>query len=177
MRKNKSDFYRNFMLAILLATIILSVVINISHMKAHERREKEIRHQLKCKQDIKKIESKPVAGVVSTSKSLVNFGVSNISKTIKPKTNKWKNIGKWRITYYCAGCNSPRGTHRSASGVRLRSGHVAMNGVKFGTKIKIGKKTYTVVDRVGKNRTVDIFVASRRCKCSGLHRKTVYRKA
>lgn len=177
MRKNKSDFYKNFMLVILLTTIILSVAINISHMKARERREREIRHQLECKHDIKKSELKSVVGVVSTSKSLVNFGVSNVSKTIKPRTSKWKNIGKWRITYYCASCNSPRGTHHSASGVRLKSGHVAMNGVKFGTKIKIGKKTYTVVDRVGRNRTVDIFVASRRCKCSGLHRKTVYRKA
>ena len=101
--------------------------------------------------------------------------VAKVNVTKSPSTKKWRSLGKMRITHYCAGCNSPRGTYRSALGVRLKKGHVAMNGVKFGTKIKIGKTVYTVVDRVGRKNTVDIFIPANRCKCSHLSKKTVYK--
>lgn len=82
----------------------------------------------------------------------------------KRKRRGWTSIGRKRITYYCPSCNSPRGTHRSAMGVRLREGHVAFNGARLGAKIKIGKKIYTVVDRCGTN-AVDIFKDTMDCHC------------
>lgn len=82
----------------------------------------------------------------------------------KRKRRRWASIGRKRITYYCPSCNSPRGTHRSAMGVRLREGHVAFNGARLGSKIKIGKRIYTVVDRCGTN-AVDIFKDTMDCHC------------
>ena len=82
----------------------------------------------------------------------------------KRKQRRWTSIGRKRITYYCPSCNSPRGTHRSAMGVRLREGYVAFNGARLGSKIKIGKRIYTVVDRCGTN-AVDIFKDTVDCHC------------
>ena len=92
----------------------------------------------------------------------------------KPKQAEWKSVGEYRTTTYCVGCNSPTG-YQSSSGKRLREGYVACNDFPFGTKLKIGKKVYTVVDRCGVENTVDIFVEndSGYCQCDRLECREV----
>ena len=91
------------------------------------------------------------------------------------ETDNWTNIGDYRVTTYDIHCNDPQG-RESSSGVELEYGYVAMNGVPFGTKIAIEGEVFEVVDRVGVDNTVDIFVEndSGYCKCNKLEYKTVY---
>lgn len=91
----------------------------------------------------------------------------------KPQ-HEWKTVGEYRITEYDIYCNDPVGW-QSSSGKRLREGYVACNDFPFGTKLKIGKKTYTVMDRCGMDNTVDIFVENNcgYCKCNKLDYKQV----
>ena len=81
---------------------------------------------------------------------------------------------KVRVTYYCPSCNSPRGSHKSASGARLREGYVAYNGAPLGSTIELDGKKYKVVDRCGIPNTVDIFKDTSSCHCSGVRYATVY---
>lgn len=90
----------------------------------------------------------------------------------KPKKAEWKSVGEYRITRYCCGCNSPTG-YQSSSGKRLKTGYVACNDFPIGTKLKIGKKVYKVMDRCGVENTVDIFVDRHYCTCNTLDYREV----
>lgn len=89
----------------------------------------------------------------------------------------WKSLGEWRITTYDIYCNEPQG-RQSASGKRLKYGHVAMNGVPTGSKISIDGEVFTVVDRCGIDGTVDIFIENNSgyCQCNTLEYKEVFIK-
>ena len=101
-----------------------------------------------------------------------NYGVARIDIHHQ---HRWRRV-RVRVTYYCPSCNSPRGSHQSASGVRLREGHVAYNGAPLGSTIKVNGKEYKVVDRCGIPNTVDIFKETRTCQCSGCYYTTAYIK-
>lgn len=93
------------------------------------------------------------------------------------KEKPWKDGGEYRISAFCQFCNEQEG-FQSASGKTLKYGHVAMNGVPFGTKISIDGEVFTVTDRVGVPDTVDIFIPSSDgcCHCNTLEHKEVYIK-
>ena len=86
----------------------------------------------------------------------------------------WKSVGKKRITTYCPYCNDGSG-HESKSGVYLEDGHCACNWLPMGTKVKIGKKVYTVVDVCGVDETIDIYIdhSDGYCWCNTLEYKEV----
>ena len=90
------------------------------------------------------------------------------------KEKAWKDGGEYRISAFCQFCNEQEG-FQSASGKTLEYGHVAMNGVPFGTKISIDGEVFTVTDRVGVPDTVDIFIPSSDgcCHCNKLEYKKV----
>ncbi len=92
----------------------------------------------------------------------------------KEKPKPWKSLGEWRITTYDIYCNEPQG-RQSASGKRLKYGHVAMNGVPMGSKISIDGEVFTVADRCGIDGTVDIFIENNSgyCQCNTLEYKEV----
>lgn len=99
---------------------------------------------------------------------------AGIATTPVPKEpqHEWKTVGEYRITNYCCGCNSPSG-YQSSSGRRLKEGYVACNDFPIGTKLKIGKKIFKVMDRCGVDNTVDIFVDRYYCTCNTLNYKQV----
>ena len=78
---------------------------------------------------------------------------------------------QWKITNYCA-CSRCCGKYADghfASGKKVYEGGVACNWLKFGTKVKIGDKVYTVEDRGAKSifgtkdnhiKALDIYCAS-----------------
>lgn len=71
-------------------------------------------------------------------------------------------LGTFKITAYCncAKCCG-RANQATASGVMPSSGHtVAMGGVPFGTKLRVGGNVYTVEDRGTPYGHVDIFFNS-----------------
>lgn len=92
-----------------------------------------------------------------------------IANVASADVDNWIDYGDYRITHYCQYCNEEVG-RETASGARLEEGHVAMNGVPFGTIIKVGGREYEVVDRVSRNDTVDIFVEAEQgyCTCNKL---------
>jgi len=80
---------------------------------------------------------------------------------------------QFRISHYCACekcCGKSDGI--TASGKKVQEGHtIACNWLKFGTKVKIGSKTYVVEDRGAKSifgtiknpkKAIDIYCASHR---------------
>lgn len=89
----------------------------------------------------------------------------------------YEDLGCYRITTYDVCCNEPQG-RQSASGETLHYGHVAMNGVPFGTIVCIDGEEFEVVDRCGFDNTVDIFIEndSGVCKCNLLEYKEVFVK-
>lgn len=110
------------------------------------------------------------------TQSIVALAIAtSIATTPAPAVENWTNIGEYRITTYDIHCNEPQG-RESASGVELEYGHCAMNGVPFGTKIAIEGEVFEVVDRVGVDNTVDIFIENDAgyCRCNFLDYKTVY---
>ena len=81
----------------------------------------------------------------------------------------------YKVTYYCACkkcCGKSDGI--TASGKNVKEGRtIAVNGLKFGTKIKIpGVGMRTVEDRVGRNGVIDVYVNSH-SKALKLGTKTV----
>ncbi len=67
----------------------------------------------------------------------------------------------WAITQYCSACNDPPGSKLGRQNHVLQPGDCAINnshGFKFGKYIKIGGRTYRVVDHCGKMNTVDVWI-------------------
>lgn len=73
-----------------------------------------------------------------------------------------KYLGKFKITAYCNGpCCSGHSSGLTASGtVPVQGRTVAMNGIPFGTKLKINGSVYTVEDRGVPYGHVDIYFES-----------------
>ena len=83
-------------------------------------------------------------------------------------------LGEYRVTGYCAACNSPRNSYQTASGKRATVGHtVAMKGLPFGTRVYIeGIGERVVEDRGVGDSKVDVFCAN----CADERKITGYRK-
>ena len=77
------------------------------------------------------------------------------------KSSSREFLGKYKITGYCAACNSPRNSYATASGRRAEVGRtIAMKGVPLGTKIYIdGIGERIVDDRCGSSGVCDVFCA------------------
>ena len=87
----------------------------------------------------------------------------------------WKDLGTYRITVYCQYCNDPPGGYESKSGKKLKYGYVAMNDVPLGSEISVEGETFKVMDRCGRENTVDIFIPAENgyCQCNYLDYKKV----
>ncbi len=101
-----------------------------------------------------KPESKPE---VEDSKPENNTGASQENQN--QDTSGEKYLGKFKITAYCNGpCCKGDASGLTASGtVPVHGRTVAMNGIPFGTKLKINGSVYTVEDRGVPYGTVDIY--------------------
>lgn len=97
------------------------------------------------------------------------------------QNQKLQNIGKYKITYYCAChkcCGKTDGI--TASGAKAVAGTTvaAPKNFPFGTKLVIGGHTYTVQDRGGsiKGNRLDVFVNSHsEALAKGVNCSTVYK--
>ena len=84
-------------------------------------------------------------------------------KKVKVKKQKKKYLGKFTLTYYCS-C-SRCGGGRTATGTKPKADKtiaVDPKVIPYGSKVKIGKKTYIAEDCGGaiKNKRIDVFVSS-----------------
>ena len=87
---------------------------------------------------------------------------NNSQESEGQNTSGEKYLGKFKITAYCNGsCCSGHSSGLTASGtVPVQGRTVAMNGIPFGTKLKINGSVYTVEDRGVPYGHVDIYFES-----------------
>ena len=87
---------------------------------------------------------------------------NNSQESEDQNTSGEKYLGKFKITAYCNGsCCSGHSSGLTASGtVPVQGRTVAMNGITFGTKLKINGSVYTVEDRGVPYGHVDIYFES-----------------
>lgn len=126
---------------IILLTILCLILINIGFSQKNKI-EKQNKINKTIAKEIKKEKPKQI---------------------IKPK-NKWKCIGKQRITCYCPSCNDPNG-YQSSSGKRLRNGYAACNWLPIGTKINIEGEYFKIMDKCGTD-AIDVFTDTPECQCN-----------
>ena len=81
-----------------------------------------------------------------------------------PQEHEWKNIGKIRITTYCAHCNDPHG-YESSSGKTLKYGYAACRWLPNGTLVNIEGDIFEIVDTCG-TEAIDIFIDTETCQCN-----------
>lgn len=77
------------------------------------------------------------------------------------KRSEKKYLGTFTVTYYCPCRLCTPGHGITASGKKVKPGMIAASrGTKFGTKLSIGGKIYTVEDRLSRrfDGRIDIFV-------------------
>lgn len=116
---------------------------------------------------------------IKTEKKLIGYAYT--WKTKKVKVQKKTYLGKFRITHYCScsRCCGKWSNGVTASGRRAKAGRtVAVNRrlIKFGTKLKIGKKSGYVAEDTGgglRSKNIDIFCSSHR---EALKRGVCYKK-
>lgn len=120
--------------------------------------------------------AKKSSGSSSSSKKSGSSGSSG-SSTVSSEDG-WKYLGRFRVTFYCVNCNSPRGSRRTASGARAKEGTtcaVKSSQIPLGSTVKVsGFGTWTAQDTgVGRNQ-IDLFVDPD--ECDGLYYRDVWIK-
>lgn len=85
-------------------------------------------------------------------------------------------LGTYKMTCYCSGCNSPRGSRQTASGKLATNGEYGTVAVSSSLYRNLGAETVlyiegigykTIHDKHGNSRNViDIYVGEGRCRCS-----------
>lgn len=101
--------------------------------------------------------------------------------TVTKTVTKKKYLGKFKITFYCP-CSKCSGSHgrKTATGTTAKEGRtiaVDKRLIPYGSKIKIGKKTYTAEDcgSAINGKRIDIFMEShKKCLKNGIKYKKVY---
>lgn len=81
--------------------------------------------------------------------------------------------GEYTVTYYCAACNSPRGTNIVAlDGSHAYAGSCASNDFPLGSYVYVeGVGTLYVNDRMGHDGVIDVYLGDYGvCRCSGRFR-------
>lgn len=113
--------------------------------------------------------------------TILSFGaVVFCIPTAKAARTRKVCLGKMRVTYYCAACNSC-GPYATSLGVRAKPWRtVAVNhrNIKLGSKIKIKgyKKVFVAHDSNGGANFIDIFVPTKNGRCNCNHYGVKYKK-
>ena len=102
-------------------------------------------------------------------------------KIVTKTVNKKQYLGKFKITYYCP-CRQCSGIwgRQTATGKLAKEGRtiaVDKRIIPYGSKVKIGNKTYIAEDcgSAIKGKRIDIFMEShKKCKKNGIKYKKVY---
>lgn len=102
-------------------------------------------------------------------------------KTIVKTVTKKEYLGRFKITFYCP-CYKCSGEHggTTSTGKKAKEGRtiaVDKHVIPYGSKIKIGRKTYVAEDCGGaiKGKRIDIFLNSHnKCLKNGVKFKKVY---
>lgn len=108
-------------------------------------------------------------------------------KTPKEKAKEELSfLGTYRLTCYCTGCNSPKGSKQTASGIKATGGEYGTVAVSSYLYKKLGKNTIIYIDGVGYKKiqdkhgvsgnTIDVFIDTNRCKCSYNSLSNKYKK-
>lgn len=93
----------------------------------------------------------------------MRYEVKRATATEKKQKSNFKNLGKFKITAYCPCNQCSEGYGReTATGAMARAKHtiaVDPKVIKYGTKVKIGSRTYTAEDCGGgvKGKHIDIY--------------------
>lgn len=101
--------------------------------------------------------------------------VANPPKT-ETKVEKREYLGTYRLTCYCSGCNSPRGSRATASGALAKKGEYGTVAVSPSLYRNLGKNTVIYIEGVGyrkiqdthgnSSNVIDVYVGEGGCRCS-----------
>lgn len=110
------------------------------------------------------VEVMPVTEPIMDMEVIEEIEVVEVIEKPEPEKTKNKNLGKFKITYYCA-CESCSGGwgNMTATGVRAKEGRtiaVDPKVIPYGTKVVINGHEYIAEDCGGaiKGKKIDIFI-------------------
>lgn len=106
-------------------------------------------------------------------------------KPVEPQENRVL-LGTYKMTCYCPGCNSPRGSRQTASGATATAGSYGTVAVSSSTYSKLGKNAVIYIEGIGYRKIqdkhgrgssiIDIFVDTSSCRCSSNAWSNTYHK-
>ncbi|MBQ7246837.1 MAG: SH3 domain-containing protein [Lachnospiraceae bacterium] len=138
--------------------------------QAEEEAAKEAARIAAQKKKAREEAKKNSSGSSGSSSKSSSSGVGNTD------SEGWTYLGKFRVTFYCVNCNTPKGSRSTYSGAKAKEWHtcaVKSSQISMGTEVKVsGFGTFVAEDTgVGYNQ-IDLFVSPD--ECDGLYYRDVW---